>query len=218
MDSRIPRLTGKEDDVRARRIRVLRGLIAATTATFFAAFSHALSGTEVPGLFALVAASVLAMTVCILLASRSLSPVRLALSVVLSQLGYHLLFAFVPAASGTVIPGTGHHANMVMMVTDAPAHVHASATPVMWLGHAIAAVVTIAVLLHGERAFLALFDTLRLSVRVFLTAIRVVPVNRPALPAATWLPVLRSPQRVLLSAMRHRGPPTSVRRAALSFA
>jgi hypothetical protein len=204
--------------MRARRIRVLRGLVAAATATFFAAFSHSISGAEGPSFFALVAASVLAAVICVTLAGRSLSPVRLAASVLASQLGYHLLFALAPAAHGTVISGTGHHSTMVTMTTDASAHVHASASPVMWLGHTIAAVVTIAVLLHGERLVAALFDTLLLSVRVLLQVLRVVPLERPATPGTDWLPVLAARQRVLLSAMRHRGPPSVVRRTALSIA
>ena len=204
--------------MRARRIRVARGSAAAAAATFFAAFSHVVSGAEVPGLFALVAASVLAVFLCIALAGRTLSTWRLTASVVLSQLGYHLLFALVPASTGTITTGTGHHADMVMMTTDATAHVHASASPAMWLGHALAAAVTIAALLHGERLFFALFDTLRLGVRVLLVGIRVAPVPRPAMPDADWLPILGAPQRVLLSAMRHRGPPTSARGTALSFA
>ncbi|MCP2031526.1 hypothetical protein L1277_001617 [Okibacterium sp. HSC-33S16] len=204
--------------MRARRIRVLRGLVAAAMATFFAAFSHAVSGADAPGLFALVAASVLAAVVCIVLASRSLSPVRLAASVVASQLGYHLLFALAPAAHGTVAFAPGHHAQMVMMTTDVPTHVHASASPIMWLGHALAAAVTFAVLLRGEQLLAALVDTLLLSVRVLFRLLRLAPLERPALPGADWLPVLIARQRILLSAMRHRGPPAMMRRAVFSVA
>jgi hypothetical protein len=204
--------------MRARRIRVLRGLVAAATATFFAAFSHAVSGADAPGLFAVVAASVLAAVICIVLAGRTLSPVRLAASVVASQLGYHLLFALVPAAQGTVTATPGHHAGMVMMTTDVSSHVHASASPIMWLGHAIAAGVTIAALLHGERLLFALFDTLLLSVRVLFQLLRLAPLERPAPVGTDWLPILIARQRVLLSAMRHRGPPAMVRRTALLVA
>ena len=204
--------------MRARRIRVLRGLVAALTATFLAAFSHAVSGAEVPGLFALIAASVLAAVVCIALAGRALSTWRLAASVVLSQLGFHTLFALAPASTGTVITGGGHHAGTMVMTADATAHVHATASPVMWLGHALAAVVTIAALSSGERVLLALFDTLRLTVRVLRSALRVAPLGRPVLPGADWLPVLAAAERVLLSAMRHRGPPLGVRRTALALA
>ena len=204
--------------MRARRIRVLRGLVAAAIATFIAAFSHAVSGTEVPGLFALVAASVLAAVICILLAGRALSTWRLAASVVLSQLGFHTLFALAPASSGTVTGGDGHHTDMLVMTADATAHVHVTASPVMWLGHTLAAGVTIAALARGERALLALFDTLRLTVLVLWSTLRVAPLGRPVLPGAGWLPVLSAAERVLLSAMRHRGPPVMVRRTALSLA
>jgi hypothetical protein len=204
--------------MRARRIRVARGSAAAAMATFFAAFSHAVSGAETPSFFALVAATVLAAALCIALADRALSAWRLAGSVVLSQLGYHLLFAMVPTSTGTVVAGTGHHADMVMLTTDAGSHLHASASPTMWLGHTIAAVATIAALLYGERLFFALFDTLRLSVRVLCAVIRVAPLEIPALRRASWLPVLLAPQRVLLSVMRHRGPPSLAGRTALFFA
>lgn len=202
--------------MRARRIRVLRGLVAAATATFLAALSHAVSGAEVPGLFALVAASVLAAGICIPLAGRSLSTWRLSASVVLSQLGFHTLFALAPASSGTVTSGGGHHADMMVLTADATAHVHASATPVMWLGHALAAAVTIAALSSGERVLLTLFDTLRLTVRVIWSTLRVAPLGRPALASAEWLPVLAAAERVLLSVMRHRGPPFVGGRIALA--
>ncbi|GGE91953.1 hypothetical protein [Mycetocola zhadangensis] len=204
--------------MRARRIRVARGIAAAAVATFFAAFSHVVSGAEVPGLFALVAASVLSIFLCIALAGRTLSTWRLTASVLLSQLGYHLLFALVPASTGSVVTAPGHHADMVMMTTDATTHVHASTSPAMWLGHALAAMITVAALVYGERLLFSLFDTLRLGVRVLLVGIRLAPVRRPAMPNADWLPVLGANQRVLLSAMRHRGPPVAARRTALSFA
>ncbi len=203
--------------MRARRIRVLRGLIAAATATLVAALSHTLSGESAPGVFALAAASVLAVFVCILFAGRSLSPLRLGASVVLSQLGYHLLFALAPATSGTVTTG-GHHSGMVLLTTDAATHVHASAGPAMWFGHAVAAVVTIGALLHGERVLLALVDTLRLGIRALLVGRAPSIIGRPSLTGVDWLPVFVASQRLLLSVMRHRGPPLAARRNALAIA
>ncbi|PWC07726.1 hypothetical protein [Mycetocola zhujimingii] len=203
--------------MRARRVRVLRGLIAAATATFVAALSHTVSGDAAPGLFALAAASVLAVFVCILFAGRSLSAWRLGVSVALSQLGYHLLFALAPATSGTVTTG-GHHSGMVLLTTDAVTHVHASAGPVMWFGHAIAAGVTIAALLSGERVLVALFDTLWIGIRALLVGRAPSVIGRPLLTAVDSLPVLVARQRLLLSAMRHRGPPAAARRNTLAFA
>ncbi|WP_162925004.1 hypothetical protein [Mycetocola zhujimingii] len=213
--------------MRARRTRVLRGLLAAALATFVAALSHTISGDAVPGIFALAVASVLAVFVCIALAGRALSPWRLAVSVVLSQLGYHLFFALAPATTGTVTTGAvatgtvttgtvttsaGHHSGMILLSTDAVTHVHATPAPAMWLGHALAAGVTIAALVRGERVLVALVDTLRMGVRALIIA-RVVPVvGGEVRTAVDWLPVLVARHRVLLSAMRHRGPPAPVRR------
>lgn len=198
--------------MQARHARVTRGVLAAAVSTFAAAFSHGVAASQAPSVMALAAASVLAVFVCIALAGR-VTPLRLAASVVISQAGFHALFTLVPATTGSAASSHGHH-GMVAMTTDAAAHVHAPADSGMWLGHAAAALVTILALRHGERAFLAIADTLLLTIRALIGALTVMPVLAPASAAPAWLPIPTLTTDSLASSVRRRGPPAGGRTVA----
>ncbi|HOW02405.1 MAG TPA: hypothetical protein PLY19_13185 [Rhodoglobus sp.] len=139
----------------SRSARVARGSIAAAFATTVALFSHVFAGGAMPGLLGLVVPLVLSVMVCALLAGRRLSLVRLSIAVTLSQLLFHTLFVLgAPHAAVTATPG--HH--MTGMVLPAVAGgQHTMTDPVlMWVGHAIAAAITIAALYNAERVVVAL--------------------------------------------------------------
>ena len=191
--------------MQARRTRVIRGVLAAAVSTFAAAFSHGVASAEAPSVAALAAASVLAVFVCIALAGKA-TPLRVAGAVVLSQAGFHALFALAPAATGTVGTAHGSHA-MVTVTTDAVAHAHAAPDAAMWLGHAVAAVVTILALVRGERSVVSILDSLRLTVSALLGAIRALPIRTPARTVPDWLPVSSATTALLPSSVRRRGPP-----------
>ena len=82
----------------------------------------------------------------------------------------------------------------------------------MWLAHLLAAVVTIVALRHGERALGILVAAARLVVRRVLVVgtlpIRTRTAHRAPAPALVFLP---RELGVLLSVMRHRGPPATPR-------
>jgi len=191
-----------------RRTRVWRGLVAASVATFAAAFSHGIADGAAPSPFALAVAGVLSVFVCVLLAGRRLSLGRLSASVVLSQLAYHVLFALVPPATGTVT-GAGHHGGVLTVHVDAvstAAHAHGGDAP-MWVGHVMAALVTIAALRRGEQAFWALFVPLRLAVLALFGRLLSIPPRHPAArprPDRRDVPAVAA---IVLSAVRRRGPP-----------
>jgi hypothetical protein len=197
----------------ARRTRVARGVLAAAVSTFAAAFSHGVASGDAPSAVALAVASVLAVAVCIALAGRA-RPLRLALAVVGSQAAFHALFAALAATSGTATQA-GHH-GVVVLTADAVTHVHETADVAMWLGHAAAAIVTIAALQHGERVLLAFGATLELAIRSLITAIGAVPVATPAAHVPGWLPILQGQTALLPFSANRRGPP--LRERALSFA
>ena len=182
----------------SRSARVARGGVAAGFATFVAAFSHALAGGVAPSAFGMLVCLVIAATVCILLAGRTLSIVRLAASVAISQALFHSLFV----SLGT--PVIAPH-GMGSMIPDAAAlHPHAGAT--MWLAHALAALVTVAALRFGERALWGLGSTTRLLLARLLPVLVVlfaVP-RRVRVLERRFMPRDLAP---LLSTMRHRGPP-----------
>ena len=183
----------------SRWARVARGTAAAGIATFVAAFSHWLAGGVAPSLFGVGASLVISVMVCTMLAGRTLSTARLAISIGFSQLLFHALF------SGLGTPVAVAH-DMGAMDATLP-HLHAA--PTMWLAHAVAALVTVIAFRFGERAFWGVAGTARL----FLA--RLLVVVAPALNAPR--PVVAVERRyvprdltLLLSSMRHRGPPVEL--------
>jgi hypothetical protein len=194
-----------------RWARVARGCVAAVFSVFVALLSHLIVGGSRPSAFALVACVVLATLVCVALAGKRMSLPRLSISVGFSQFLFHEFFSL---WSTSALPNdSGHHpvgGQMLMTVTSMPAPAQPMATdPSMWLAHAIAAVITIAALLNGEKAFWGLFQIARL----WIAALSSRP-DRGPLPSGTHpVPVVAVPSflprdlNLFLSSMRHRGPP-----------
>ena len=184
-----------------RWARVARGATAAAFATFVAAFSHWLSGGVAPSWFGVGASLVISVMVCTMLAGRTLSTWRLAVSIGLSQVLFHALF------SGLGTPVVLSH-DMTSMTTDAAApHLHAA--PTMWLAHAVAAVVTVAAFRFGERAFWGVSGTARLLLaRLMVVAAPAIDVPRPVVTVERRF--VPRDLALLLSSMRHRGPPVEL--------
>jgi hypothetical protein len=203
-------------DDRTRGARALRGGLAAVSATFVALMSHVAGGGEMPGLLGVVVPLALSLPICIAWSGR-LSLVGLSASVVASQLFFHVLFTLgTPADSQMVSAGSGAHAGHEgMMMPPTPAAGQgvemAPADATMWLSHALAAVVTIAVLYRGELMLLRLRE-LAVRAAAWLLGGRAVVDHvgsfvLPALPgvvAAAFQPLHPSPQ---LSPLLRRGPP-----------
>ncbi|MDR2997573.1 MAG: hypothetical protein LBU78_05595, partial [Microbacterium sp.] len=76
----------------SRRPAVIRGFAAASTATFVALAAHVTAGGAMPGPLGVLAPWLLSLMVCVLLAGRKLSALRLSISVIVSQLLFHGLF------------------------------------------------------------------------------------------------------------------------------
>jgi hypothetical protein len=201
-----------------RWARFARGWIAALISTFVAACSHALAGGGLPGTAGLALCLAFSGVVSILLAGKTLSLWRLSLAVALSQLLFHSLFSLLTVARPGGVPtgdavGVGmNHGGEPMVLQPGPA---ASAVPPMslaadlrmWAGHAIAAVVTIAVLALGEHVFWCLADGARLCVTRILGS--VLPVDTPAAFRARLVAgaIAPRPRYLVFSIHRHRGPP-----------
>jgi len=187
---------------------VLRGLGAGTAATLVAAASHSVAGGRVPSALGVTLALFFSVIVSIALTGRGLSAVRLAASVVVSQLGFHMLFSTLGNAAEVVT--TGHHSQTVVSGMDALTH----ASDGMWLAHGVAALVTVLALVFGERAFYGLRDTARMLLVVLFTPspLTVVAVDRAPLPAPMTVFVARI-VRDFHAALGLRGPPTPLRGA-----
>jgi hypothetical protein len=205
-----------------RWARFARGWVVALFSTFVAGLSHTLAGGAVPNIVAVVLSLAFAGIVCIGLAGRTLSLGRMAASVLLSQLIFHGLFSF--GASGgaltvsptaSAIPGAHQHGPIGVVADLGSAsigHGGAHTAAWMWVAHAIAAIITIVALRHGETAFWGLFDTVRLGIRSLFAALAGV-LTGATLPDAPRSAVstarVFAPRdlAVVFSRMRHRGPP-----------
>ncbi|MEC5179160.1 hypothetical protein [Arthrobacter sp. CG_A4] len=194
----------------ARGLRLLRGWIGAVVTTSIAAGSHFLAGGSAPELPLLLLAFALSGLVCTALTGRGLSLWRLSAGVALSQGLFHWLFSGAAAPHGATAPASGHLAHSSALEPTATILSSATnhASPLMWLGHAVAAGLTVATLRHGEVAVVRLLQAMRLRVTALIPLLRPLPV-RPApaaLPANRPVRALRNLGEPLL-VMRHRGPP-----------
>jgi hypothetical protein len=188
--------------------RVLRGLFAGTAATVVAAASHSVADGRVPSVVGITLALFFSVIVSIALTGRALSVVRLAASVVVSQLAFHVVFSTIGGA-GEVI-SIGHHEQTVVSGLDAVTH----ASDAMWVAHAIAAAITILALRFGERAFFGMRETARMLLAALFapTAPQTVAIDRAPLPAPMTFFVARI-VRDSPSARGVRGPPLALRSA-----
>ncbi|TQJ31709.1 hypothetical protein [Microbacterium sp. SLBN-146] len=140
---------------RSRGPRVARGLAAASIATFVALLSHIAAGGGLPGPVGVVVPWTLAVLICIALVGRRLSVWRLSLSVVVSQVLFHVLFVLGSgSAQGAAPLGHDHGVGATALSSSgvAPGDIE------MWIAHVIAGVATIALLHRGELVFRALLD------------------------------------------------------------
>ena len=204
-------------DRMSRGVRAARGAGGATIATVLAAASHALAGGDISWL-AVFSTAILALPVCTLLAGRIGSLWRLAAAVAIAQFPYHWTLAGLGAgATGTGASGAGsdaaglplspHAAHLGAIQSFAPAATASTADTVMWIGHAIAAVATIALLHSGERAFLALVSLVRRALPV--RALALTPLQaRGSLRVALGQCAETIALRMLgTTAVSRRGPP-----------
>lgn len=174
--------------MQCRWARVGRGAVGAAVATLVAALSHTIAGGTPPSWFGVAVTFVLAASAGSVLAGKTVSWVRLTLSVGLGQGLFHLLFA----GMGTPTPAM-HHGTF----TATASHDHG----MVW-AHLIAGVLTIAALRYGERAFWGLADAVR-----FATRRLTLPALTPHQPAIVQrdVPVLRALGIPRL--LPRRGPP-----------
>lgn len=182
-------------------------------ASFVALLSHVSAGGTVPGWLGILIPFVLSLAVCTVLTGRRLSVWRLSVAVVLSQALFHTLFVLGSFAVPSM--GQSHHAmhgmTDVMPSSSAPMVDALHGDPAMWLGHAIAAVVTILALHRGERCVRALIELTRtlvgrLRIRLALV-VADVDADAPRFPAVACSRQRPPRQRLFLRDIARRGPP-----------
>jgi hypothetical protein len=190
-----------------RKARVLRGVVASSIAVFTAVLAHVAGGGVMPGPAELSLVFAFSTLACIALAGRRLSRLRVAISVILSQGLFHVLFAVTGATTTMPAPSRGPMADMIM--SPVAPRIHAAPampeTGWMWLAHAAAAALTIVALVWGETALRAVLERTILAITSRLPA---APHGQPR----PWLPALGFVRdgrdaEFLRTGLRHRGPP-----------
>ncbi len=169
--------------------RRLRGGMVAALATVLAAAGHTFGGGRLPDVAVLApAAATLGWASSGLARKRLRFPILLAL-LMAAQIGFHLLFLLqmVPSTSNASMPG------MSMPAAGG------SSWPVMVGFHALAAVVTAAVLAGGEKALSALAEPIRL-IRRLAAPHRLSPVR------TSWWTATVSHHAMTRRAAPARGP------------
>jgi cytosine/uracil/thiamine/allantoin permease len=194
----------------SRWARFIRGQIVAVLATFVAAFSHGIADGAHPPVVAMVLALAFAGVACVLLASVRLSRTRLAASVTVSQLVYHGLFSLFGQASTPGGAVTSAHHGTVVFIPGAPDQVALVSPADQWMlaAHVGAAALTFVMLLRGEQSLAALVSFAVMLVAALAWRLAQDP-TRPLPPLVPSDGRARLPHRlrVLVSSLRHRGPP-----------
>ncbi|WP_407319444.1 hypothetical protein UQW22_03420 [Isoptericola halotolerans] len=196
--------------------RLLRGGLAASSATLVALVCHLAGGGQMPGWPGIVLPLVFSLQVCTALAGRGLSLWRLSASVAVSQLLFHLLFVLGTTPAGRApaaadMHGHAAHGQGVLSAATGPTMEMVHASPMMWAWHGVAALVTVGVLYRGELMVLRIRQAAgraigrRLPRQVAGVHVLVPGVRSQAVAvAANDRPTHPAPQR---SPVSRRGPP-----------
>lgn len=199
-----------------RWARLARGWVTAVVSVVVAAVSHVAGGGALPGSLGAVLALTFAGLASVALAGKTLSRVRLSVSVLVSQFAFHALFGLgagsVPMSMTGPVSGHHHGAMLVEMTASAGSPGPMPVDPSMWVAHVAAAAVTIVLLRRGERAFWAVLALARTALVAVLPPFvhTICPSSTPPIRLRFALgdrPALR--ELVVLRAGRSlRGPPT----------
>jgi hypothetical protein len=202
-----------------RWARFARGWLAALVSTFIAVCSHTAAGGSLPSVVAIALSLAFSGMVCVALAGKTLSRRRLTLAVAVSQFAFHGAFSLLGGSTSLSggVHGSGMHHSGAQLAAEIASFASRShgvmpTDATMWLGHAVAAVVTIVALRRGERAFWGLLDLARLGVatirrrfsRPLHTSLTLRP--RTGSVAVQWTLVPR-PASLIFVSLTHRGPP-----------
>jgi hypothetical protein len=203
-----------------RMTRLVRGVLAASFATFVALFSHVAGGGAMPGAAAIALSMAFSIPFCMILATARASLWRTTISIAISQFVFHAFFSSMAAAAvahAVAVPHAGiPHAGILhdAMLHDVPLSIAVHGGPsggsdlTMWLTHAGAAILTIAAYAWGERAWASIRQTARSMFASVLRRASATPLPRgmdAARPSSDDEPT--RDLGTILSPSRHRGPP-----------
>jgi len=188
--------------VTLRQLRLLRAAAATSTATTLAAVSHTVAGGMPPHPLLVVALSILLVPLAAMLIGRRPSAARTALTVLVSQFVFHVLFQVLAGSLTDAVVPAGTHAHHVM--TLGPVVSAAAPDAPMLVSHVLAALATTLLLWHGERMLRGIAGWARARL---LSVLPVLPVGRRLrlMPASISVTTSLTP---LSSVVSRRGPPS----------
>ncbi|MBS1697822.1 MAG: hypothetical protein JST25_05385 [Actinobacteria bacterium] len=200
----------------SRQARAGKALLVAVFSTMIALISHVLAGGSVPEMPGILVPLALSVFVCLPLSGRVLSLPGLVLSVLSSQLLFHWLFMLGTTGPGVLLiedAPAGHHAQTITLLhtgTQTAPHMDHSDGG-MWVGHGIAAVVTILLIRRGEAALVGLWQLTAMLVRTLFPRLPRPAAIRVALPQLVGDFLNQRPFAHLLlgASISRRGPPRS---------
>ena len=195
----------------------MRGAWFSAFATLLAAASHMLVGGNTPAPVALVATAIVVLPLCVALAGRERSLWRTSLAVALSQGLFHWSFGAIGAvtAQGSVVSGSGfaaaaspHADHLGSLGQFVPMLDSPGAGWLMLAAHAVAALVTVAMLRFGENALLRIREALA---SLGAQLVGKLPALSVALPrggrVSTFGYAPARPLATSRASISHRGPP-----------
>ncbi|MGO1769185.1 MAG: hypothetical protein ACTHZX_04450 [Microbacterium sp.] len=186
-----------------RQLLALRGSAASAVATLVAALSHSWAGGHLPPALLVVGMAVLLAVPGMALMGARPRPVRIGITVPVLQAAFHAVFTLLgaPVAGEGIAGGHDHHGAGAHLLAGAGRAESLDAG--MIAAHAVAAIVTVAILLHGERAVLAV----RAWAADWAGARTIVPRPRPRLRLRVARSSLVLRARLEAASARSRGPP-----------
>jgi hypothetical protein len=183
---------------------VARGWVVGVISTAAAALSHAVAGGGTPSPLALTVGVVFGgMLGTFALSARPSLP-RLTVAVGITQLVFHVVFSTL----GSAAPVAGHVHGAVLLAPETT-HAHVD-SPLMWLSHAAAGILSLGLLRHAERAVWNLLRGILRRVSAPFRAAGVAAVAPRRIPAPRTDSPARLLGRILISGVSRRGPPLSV--------
>ena len=186
----------------SRQLRLKRAAAATSVATTLAAVSHTVGGGMPPHPLLVIALSILLIPLAAVLIGRRPSAARTALTVLVSQAVFHVLFQVLAGSltdAATPASGHAHHTAtlgpvVAAVAPDAP----------MLLSHAFAALATTLLVWNGERMLRAIADWARARL---LPVVPVLPVRTRA-PLAPSTVIVTTRLTPLSAVVNRRGPPS----------
>lgn len=210
----------------SRAARVARAVIVASIATIIAATSHMLAGGNTPTFIGFLATAVIALPVVTLLLGKRLRVPGMLLAVGFTQFLFHAIFVYAGTGqqnvSSTPMPAHAEHMGMLMQfvpnvsVAQQPFNsdltstgfLGSSADVLMWLAHAVSALLTVWLICKGESALSKFAVSLR---RVFFAHPVLATHLNPLSLQLAFSSVQQNFQSIFLSrSLFMRGPPCLV--------